>query len=119
MNKVTAIFAALAILAGCTATTGPVTDLHTLTSPSGTLEMTFQLTADGTPQYTLSYDDQKVILAKVDKAGGRAWLDKTLQSGYVPAKRQRQEQTVENTSKISADLAEKKARRAARAKKTE
>lgn len=64
-------------------------------------------------------DDQKVILAKVDKAGGRAWLDKTLQSGYVPAKRQRQEQTVENTSKISADLAEKKARRAARSKKTE
>lgn len=64
-------------------------------------------------------DDQKGILAKVDKAGGRAWLDKTLQSGYVPAKRQRQEQTVENTSKISADLAEKKARRAARSKKTE
>lgn len=64
-------------------------------------------------------DDQKVILAKVDKAGGRAWLDKTLQSGYVPAKRQRQEQTVENTSKISADLAEKKARKAARSKKTE
>lgn len=64
-------------------------------------------------------DDQKVILAKVDKAGGRAWLDKTLQSGYVPAKRQRQEQTIENTSKISADLAEKKARRAARSKKTE
>ena len=64
-------------------------------------------------------DDQKVILAKVDKAGGRAWLDKTLQSGYVPAKRQRQEQTVENKSQISVDLAEKKARRAARSKKTE
>lgn len=64
-------------------------------------------------------DDQKVILAKVDKAGGRAWLDKTLQSGYVPAKRQRQEQTVENKSQISADLAEKKARKAARSKKTE
>lgn len=64
-------------------------------------------------------DDQKVILAKVDKAGGRAWLDKTLQSGYVPAKRQRQEQTVENKSQISVDLAEKKARKAARNKKTE
>lgn len=64
-------------------------------------------------------DDQKVILAKVDKAGGRAWLDKTLQSGYVPAKRQRQEQTVENKSQISVDLAEKKARRAARSKKAE
>ena len=62
MNKVTAIFAALAILAGCTATTGPVTDLHTLTSPSGTLEMTFQLNHDGTPQYALNYGEQKVIL---------------------------------------------------------
>ena len=61
MNKVTSILAALAIFAGCT-TTGPVTDVHTMTSPSGTLEMTFQLSAEGTPQYALSYGDQKVIL---------------------------------------------------------
>jgi len=64
-------------------------------------------------------EDQQTIIAQVEKAGGRAWLDKTLKSGYVPQKRTRQQQTVENTSKISADLAEKKARRAARAKKTE
>ena len=61
MNKVTSILAALAIFAGCT-TTGPVTDVHTMTSPSGALEMTFQLSAEGTPQYALSYGDQKVIL---------------------------------------------------------
>ena len=49
MNRISAIFAALAILAGCT-TTGPVTDVHTLTSPSGNMEMTFHLNPDGTPQ---------------------------------------------------------------------
>ena len=61
MNRISAIFAALAIMAGCT-TTGPVTDVHTLTSPSGNMEMTFHLNPDGTPQYALNYGDQKVIL---------------------------------------------------------
>ena len=61
MNRISAIFAALAILAGCT-TTGPVTDVHTLTSPSGNMEMTFHLSPEGTPQYALNYEDQKVIL---------------------------------------------------------
>ena len=61
MNRISAIFAALAILAGCT-TTGPVTDVHTLTSPSGNMEMTFHLNPEGTPQYALNYEDQKVIL---------------------------------------------------------
>ena len=61
MNRISAIFAALAILAGCT-TTGPVTDVHTLTSPSGNMEMTFHLDPEGTPQYALNYEDQKVIL---------------------------------------------------------
>ena len=61
MNKITSILAALAILAGCT-TAGPVTDVHTIASPSGTLEMTFHLNPEGTPQYALNYGDQKVIL---------------------------------------------------------
>ena len=65
-------------------------------------------------------NDQKDIVAKVEKAGGKAWLDKTLRSNYKPAQRSRQEQTVEpKTSKIAADLAEAKARRAARGKKAE
>ena len=61
MNRISAIFAALAIMAGCT-TTGPVTDVHTLTSPSGNMEMTFHLSPEGTPQYALNYEGQKVIL---------------------------------------------------------
>lgn len=48
-------------------------------------------------------DDQKIIVAKVEKAGGRAWLDKTLRSGYVPAQRQRNDETPK-ASKIDADL---------------
>ena len=65
-------------------------------------------------------NDQKDIVAKVEKAGGKTWLDKTLKSNYKPAQRSRQEQTVEpKTSKIAADLAEAKARRAARGKKAE
>ena len=65
-------------------------------------------------------NDQKDIVAKVEKAGGKAWLDKTLRSNYKPAQRTRQEQTVEpKASKIATDLAEAKARRAARGKKSE
>ena len=52
---------AIVVLASC-AKPGAVTDVQTLTSPSGNMEMTFQLTADGTPQYALNYGDQKVIL---------------------------------------------------------
>lgn len=70
-------------------------------------------------------DDQKIIVAKVEKAGGRAWLDTTLKSGYVPQKRSRQEQTVNKpvASKTSADLeaarAKKKAKREAVVRQTE
>lgn len=65
-------------------------------------------------------DDQKSIVAKVEKAGGMAWLDKTLQSNYKPAQRERQEQTVEpKASQTSIDLAAAKARKAARRKKSE
>lgn len=62
-------------------------------------------------------DDQKVIVAKVMKAGGMAWLDKSLKSNYKPAQRERNQQTVEpKASQISADLAEAKARKAAKRK---
>lgn len=63
--------------------------------------------------------EQKDILAMVDKAGGKAWLDKTTKSNYKPAQRERKTQTVESkTSQIASDLAEAKARRAARRKTT-
>ena len=62
MKKIlTAITTAL-LLAACAPKPGPVTDVQTLASPSGNMELTFHLTADGTPQYALSYGDQKVIL---------------------------------------------------------
>ena len=65
-------------------------------------------------------DDQKDIVAKVEKAGGKAWLDKSLKSSYKPAQRTRQEQTVEpKASKIEADLATIKERRKNRSKKSE
>ena len=46
----------------CAQKQAPVTDVQTLKSPDGNMEMTFQLTAEGTPQYALSYGDEKVIL---------------------------------------------------------
>ena len=65
-------------------------------------------------------DDQKTIVAKVTKAGGMTWLDKTLKSNYKPAQRDRNQQTVEpKASQIASDLAAAKARRAARGKKSE
>lgn len=56
-------------------------------------------------------EDQKTILAKVEKAGGKAWLDKTLKSGYVPAQRAKNN-PVPKTSKIAEDLAAIKAKNA-------
>ena len=65
-------------------------------------------------------DDQKDIVAKVTKAGGKAWLDKTLQSNYKPAQRERKKQTVEpKASQIESDLDAIKERRKSRAKKSE
>lgn len=65
-------------------------------------------------------NDQKDIVAKVEKAGGKAWLDKTLKSTYKPAQRDRQQQTVEpKASQIASDLEAIKARRKSRAKKSE
>ena len=60
MNKVLSLLS-LIILAACT-TQGPATDIQTLSSPSGNMEMTFRLSAEGTPQYALNYEGRKVIL---------------------------------------------------------
>ena len=49
-------------MAACAPKQGPVTDVQTLKSPDGNMEMTFHLTSEGTPQYALNYGDQKVIL---------------------------------------------------------
>jgi ATP-dependent Clp protease protease subunit len=55
--------------------------------------------------------EQNDIVAKVQKAGGVAWLDKTLKSGYTPAARQRNQKPVAS-NKIADDLAALKAKRA-------
>ena len=62
MKKILTAIATAFLLAACAPKQGPVTDVQTLASPSGNMEMTFHLTADGTPQYTLNYGDQQVIL---------------------------------------------------------
>ena len=62
MKKILTALSALAILAGCAEKPAAVTDVQTLKSPSGNMEMTFHLTAEGTPQYALNYGDQQVIL---------------------------------------------------------
>ena len=62
MKKILTALSALAILAGCAEKPAEVTDVQTLKSPSGNMEMTFHLTAEGTPQYALNYGDQQVIL---------------------------------------------------------
>ena len=60
-------------------------------------------------------DEQKAILAKVEKAGGKAWLDKATKSNYKPEQRQRQAQSVEpKTSQIANDLEAARARRKAK-----
>lgn len=64
MKKVFIAMSAAILAAGCTAQkhAGPATDVQTLMSPGGNMQMTFQLAADGTPQYSLDYGDRKVIL---------------------------------------------------------
>lgn len=63
-------------------------------------------------------DDQKDIVAKVTKAGGKAWLDKTLQSNYKPQQRQRNQQTVEpKASQLKSDLEAARAKKAEKKKK--
>ena len=64
MKRILSALSSIALLAACTTSqpAGEVTDVQTLKSPDGNMEMTFQLTAAGTPQYVLNYGDQKVIL---------------------------------------------------------
>ena len=65
MKRIISAISAIVLLAACTATkqpAGEVTDVQKIKSPDGVLEMTFQLTSEGTPQYALNYDGQKVIL---------------------------------------------------------
>ena len=61
MNRILSTLTII-LLAACTAKHTHVTDVQTLKSPSGNMEMTFQLSSEGTPQYALNYGDQKVIL---------------------------------------------------------
>lgn len=64
MKRFLFALSAAVLVAGCSASgpEGPVTDVHTLVSPDGNMQMTFRLTSDGTPQYALDYGDRKVIL---------------------------------------------------------
>ena len=61
MNRILSTLTII-LLAACTAKQASVTDVQTLKSPSGNMEMTFQLSSEGTPQYALNYGDRKVIL---------------------------------------------------------
>ena len=62
MKKILSAIVVVALAVACAPKQGPVTDVQTLKSPDGNMEMTFQLTSEGTPQYALNYGDQKVIL---------------------------------------------------------
>ena len=64
MKRILSAISAVVLLVSCGTSkpAGEVTDVQTLKSPDGVLEMTFQLTAEGTPQYALNYEGQKVIL---------------------------------------------------------
>ena len=62
MKKILTALAMAVLIASCAPKQGPVTDVQTLKSPDGNMEMTFHLTAEGTPQYALSYGDKEVIL---------------------------------------------------------
>ena len=62
MKRFLTALSVIILAASCSQKKGEVTDVQTLTSPSGNMEMTFQLTAEGTPQYALDYEGQKVIL---------------------------------------------------------
>ena len=64
MNKLVTVLCTAAVLIGCTnGESSQITDINTLSSPDGKLEMSFHLTGDGTPEYTLDYDGRPVILS--------------------------------------------------------
>ena len=63
MKRILAAISTLALIVGCVSShSEKVTDVCQLQSPSGNMEMTFQLTEAGTPQYALDYEGKKVIL---------------------------------------------------------
>ena len=62
MKKIFSSIITLALAVACAPKQGQVTDVQTLKSPDGNMEMTFHLTAEGTPQYALSYGEQEVVL---------------------------------------------------------
>ncbi len=64
MKRILSAISAIALLVACSTSqpAAEVTDVQKLQSPDGVMEMTFQLTAEGTPQYALNYDGKKVIL---------------------------------------------------------
>ena len=62
MKKIFSAIITLALAVACAPKQGQVTDVQTLQSPDGNMEMTFHLTAEGTPQYALSYGEQEVVL---------------------------------------------------------
>ena len=64
MNKLVTGLCTAAVLIGCTnGENSQITDINTLSSPDGKLEMSFHLTVNGTPEYTLDYDGRPVILS--------------------------------------------------------
>ena len=64
MNKLVTGLCTAAVLIGCTnGENSQITDINTLSTPDGKLEMSFHLTGDGTPEYTLDYDGRPVILS--------------------------------------------------------
>lgn len=64
MNKLVTGLCTAAVLIGCTnGENSQITDVNTLSSPDGKLKMSFHLTGDGTPEYTLDYDGRPVILS--------------------------------------------------------
>ena len=62
MKKVLIALSSAILAISCGTNNPAVTDVHSLQSPDGKLEMTFQLTAAGTPQYALTYEGQDIIL---------------------------------------------------------
>ena len=62
MKRILAAIAIASLAIGCGKKEQKVTDVHNIQSPDGKLELTFQLTETGTPQYALSYEGQDVIL---------------------------------------------------------
>ena len=62
MKKFFSAIVAVVLLSGCAAKHADVHDVRTLRSPDNVLEMTFQLNSEGTPQYFLNYNGQKVVL---------------------------------------------------------